>query len=86
MGAVSALNSLMAVVAPVIGAPLLGVVSHLPQGDWRIGAPFYFCAALQLAALVLAWLHFRGARRRAPAAPPVRRTFDLMTPPCTTRS
>ena len=37
-------NSLMAVVAPVVGAPLLALVSHLPQGDWRIGAPFYFCA------------------------------------------
>ena len=47
MGAVSSLNSLMAVIAPVIGAPLLAMVSHLPQGDWRIGAPFYFCAALQ---------------------------------------
>ena len=45
MGAVSGLQSLMAVVAPVLGAPLLGVVSHLPRGDWRIGAPFYFCAA-----------------------------------------
>ncbi len=64
MGAVSGLNSLMAVVAPVIGAPLLGVVSHLPKGDWRIGAPFYFCAALQLGALVLAGLHFRGERRQ----------------------
>jgi MFS transporter, DHA1 family, tetracycline resistance protein len=63
LGAVSSLNSLMAVIAPVIGAPLLGVVSHLPQGDWRIGAPFYFCAALQGAALILAWIHFRQARR-----------------------
>lgn len=63
LGAVSALNSLMAVIAPIIAAPLLGMVSHLPKGDWRIGAPFYLCAALQLAALVLAWIHFRGARR-----------------------
>ncbi len=68
LGAVSSLNSLMAVVAPAIGAPLLGLVSHLPQGDWRIGAPFYFCAALQFAALVLAWTHFRGARRNRLAA------------------
>ena len=59
LGAVSSLNSLMAVVAPVIGAPLLGMVSHLPRGDWRMGAPFYFCAALQAAALVLAVVHFR---------------------------
>ena len=63
MGAVASLNSLMAVIAPVIGAPLLGVVSHLPQGDWRIGAPFYFCAVLQGTALILAWVHFRQARR-----------------------
>ena len=58
MGAVGALNSLMAVVAPVLGAPLIGVVSHLPQGDWRIGAPLYFCAALQALSLLLAWRHF----------------------------
>jgi MFS transporter, DHA1 family, tetracycline resistance protein len=58
MGSVSALNSLMAVAAPLIGAPLIGVVSHFPQGDWRIGAPMYFCALLQAASLVLAWRHF----------------------------
>jgi DHA1 family tetracycline resistance protein-like MFS transporter len=68
MGAVSSLNSLMAVIAPVIGAPLLGVVSHLPRGDWRIGAPMYFCSALLLAALLLAWAHFRGQRRTRLAA------------------
>ena len=64
LGAASSLNSLMAVVAPAIGAPLLGAVSHLPQGDWRIGAPFFFCAAMQLTAMLLAWVHFRGAGRR----------------------
>jgi len=63
LGAVSSLNSLMAVVAPVVGAPLLALVSHLPQGDWRLGVPFYFCALLQAVALALAWAHFRGARR-----------------------
>lgn len=63
MGAISSVNSLMAVVAPVLGAPLLGVVADLPRGDWRIGAPFYLCAALQAAALVLAFVHFRGLRR-----------------------
>ena len=63
MGAVSGLQSLMAVVAPVIGAPLLGIVSHLPRGDWRIGAPFYFGALVQATALFLAWSHFHNARR-----------------------
>ena len=62
MGAVSSLNSLAAVIAPALGAPLLSLVSHLPQGDWRIGTPLYFCAALQAVALLLAFLHFRGAR------------------------
>ncbi len=64
LGAVGGLNSLMAVVAPVLGAPLLAVVSHLPQGDWRIGAPFYFCAALQAAALALAISHFRAEKAK----------------------
>jgi DHA1 family tetracycline resistance protein-like MFS transporter len=68
MGAVSSLNSLMAVAGPLIGPPLLAMVSDLPRGDWRIGAPFYVCAALQLAALVLAVLHFRGLRRARLAA------------------
>ena len=54
LGAVSALNGLMAVIAPLIATPLLAVVSHLPQGDWRIGAPFYFCALLQVVSLWLA--------------------------------
>ena len=62
LGAIGGLNSLMAVIAPVLGAPLLSMVSHLPPGDWRIGAPFYFCAALQAAALVLAVMHFRRER------------------------
>jgi len=62
MGAVSSLNSLMAVAAPVIGAGLLGFVSHLPKGDWRIGVPYYFCAALQVAAMLIALRHFARAR------------------------
>ena len=63
LGAVGGLNSLMAVIAPAIGAPLLTAVSHLPKGDWRIGAPFYFCALLQAAALCLTVMHFRSDRR-----------------------
>ncbi|MDP1692392.1 MAG: MFS transporter [Burkholderiaceae bacterium] len=62
MGAVSSLNSLMAVIAPVIGAAMLAFVSHLPQGDWRIGAPYYFCAALQAAAMLIALRHFTRER------------------------
>ncbi|MBB4841917.1 DHA1 family tetracycline resistance protein-like MFS transporter [Paucibacter oligotrophus] len=68
MGAVSSLNSMMAVTAPVIGAGLLGLVSHLPKGDWRIGAPFYFCAALQAVSLLFAWAHFSRSKAAAAAS------------------
>jgi DHA1 family tetracycline resistance protein-like MFS transporter len=68
MGAVAGLNSLMAVAAPMIGPPMLGFVSHLPHGDWRIGAPYYFCAALQAAATLLTARHFIRRRRQRPAA------------------
>ena len=68
MGAVSSLNSIMAVLAPVIGAGLLGLVSGLPKGDWRIGAPFYFCALLQALSLFFAWRHFSRSRIGAPVS------------------
>ncbi len=70
LGAVASLNSMMAVLAPMIGAPLLAAVSHLPKGDWRIGAPFYFCAVLQAASMLIALRHFKGERRKriAPGA------------------
>jgi DHA1 family tetracycline resistance protein-like MFS transporter len=68
MGSVSSLNSLMAVLAPIVGAPMLSAVSHYPRGDWHIGMPFYLCAALQAVALGLAVLHFRGAGRTRLAA------------------
>jgi len=66
-GAVASLNSMMAVLAPAIGAPLLATVSHLPHGDWRIGAPFYFCALLQAASMLIALRHFKGERRKRAA-------------------
>jgi DHA1 family tetracycline resistance protein-like MFS transporter len=63
LGAVGGLNSMMSVIAPLISAPLLQMVSHLPRGDWRIGAPMYFCAVLQAIALGLAVSHFRRERK-----------------------
>ena len=48
--------------------PLLGVVSHLPHNDWRVGAPFFFCSALLAAATGVAIRHFsRQALATAPA-------------------
>ncbi len=67
-GAVGSLNSMMAVLAPAIGAPMLATVSHLPHGDWRIGAPFYFCAMLQAASAMIALRHFKRARLKRQAS------------------
>jgi DHA1 family tetracycline resistance protein-like MFS transporter len=69
LGAVGGLNSLMAVIAPALGAPLLTAVSRLPKGDWRIGAPFYFCALLQGVALILTVAQFRRDERAGRALP-----------------
>ncbi len=59
MGSLNAVASIMLVVAPLIGAPLLAAVSHLPPDDWRVGAPFYASTVLQLASLMVAIVHFR---------------------------
>ena len=69
LGAVAALNSLMAVLAPVVSAALLGAVSHRPPGDVWIGLPFFFCSLLQVVGAALAISHFRRQRSQpAPAA------------------
>ncbi len=68
MGAASSLNSLTAVMGPVLGAGLLTMVSHLPRGHWAIGAPLFFGAALQALSLVLAWAHGRRMQRALEAA------------------
>lgn len=67
MGAVAALTSLMYVIGPVIGTSLLGAVSHLPAGDWRAGAPFFFCAILMASSTAVALWHFS---RRPPELAP----------------
>ena len=66
MGAVAGLSSLTAVVAPIVGPLILRAVADAPRGDWRLGAPYYVCAALQLCAMVMTLRHFR----RLPADPP----------------
>ena len=65
LGAVSSLNSMMAVIAPVLGAGLLTLVSSAPRGDIRLGLPFFVGALIQFLALGLAILHFQRQRREA---------------------
>ncbi len=58
----------MAVIAPLFGAPVLAIVAQLPPGDWRIGAPMFFCAALQTLSLLFAVLQFRRSPTGSAAA------------------
>jgi DHA1 family tetracycline resistance protein-like MFS transporter len=58
MGSLNSISSIMFVMAPLLGTPLLAQVSHLPSTDWRIGATFFVCAAVQAIALVAARRHF----------------------------
>jgi DHA1 family tetracycline resistance protein-like MFS transporter len=68
MGAVSSLNSLMAVIAPVLGLTLLGWVSDRPASDPLMGLPFFTCAGLQLIGLIVAYRFFHRQRIALQAA------------------
>lgn len=63
MGALNGLSSVMAVFAPLIGTAVLAQVSHLPPGDWRIGATFFLSALLQVLAFSIAIRYLRRSRR-----------------------
>lgn len=65
MGALAAVGSACTIIAPLCGPVLLAQVSHLPPSDWRVGAPFFLSAALQLLAFVVTVAHF--ARHPQPA-------------------
>ena len=62
LGAVSSVNSMMAVLAPVAGAGMLALVSDAPRGDMRLGLPFFVGGLIQLLALGLAVWHFQRQR------------------------
>nr|WP_315398874.1 MFS transporter [uncultured Duganella sp.] len=60
MGSLQSISSIGVIFMPLIGAAILGKVSHLPAGDWRIGTTFFACAAMQAAAIVVARRYFIG--------------------------
>ena len=68
MGSVASLTSAMAVIAPVVGAALLGLVSPLGPGHWLVGLPFFACCALQVCGAVIAIRHFARQGRAEQAA------------------
>ena len=68
MGAVSSINSVAAVLAPLLATPLLAAGAGYPQGDWRIGIPFYLCAAIQGVAALIGFRYFSRTRHAHDAA------------------
>jgi len=68
MGSLQSIGSLSIVIAPLIGTALLGMASHYPANDWRIGSVFFLSAFLQLIACLLAWRYFKTHRSSLPAA------------------
>jgi len=59
MGSLQSISSAGVIVMPLLGSAILAQVSRLPAGDWRMGATFFLCAAMQAAAIVVARRHFR---------------------------
>jgi DHA1 family tetracycline resistance protein-like MFS transporter len=59
LGSLNSISSIMGVIAPLVGAPILAAVSGLNAEDWRVGTTFFVAAIAQLLAFVQALRHFR---------------------------
>jgi MFS transporter, DHA1 family, tetracycline resistance protein len=59
LGSLNSISSIMGVIAPLVGAPILAAVSGLSPGDWRVGETFFVAAIAQVIALAQAFNHFR---------------------------
>ena len=60
MGSLQSVGSLGVILMPLLGTFILGAASHLPPQDWRVGGPFFVCAAMQALAIVVARRYFRS--------------------------
>ena len=60
MGSLQSINSVGIIFMPLLGTFLLGLASHLPPQDWRVGGPFFVCAAMQAVAMVFAVRYFKS--------------------------
>jgi MFS transporter, DHA1 family, tetracycline resistance protein len=55
LGAVSGLNAIMMVLAPLIATPIFAATNHFATSDWRFGTVYWVAAALQALSVVLVW-------------------------------
>ena len=68
LGSLNSISSIMGVIAPLVGTPLLAQVSGLPATDWRLGTVFFLAALAQGIAFLQAYFHFRRTRFGASVA------------------
>ena len=62
MGSLNSISSIMGVIAPLVGTPLVAQASGLPATDWRVGTVFFVAALAQSIAFVQAFFHFRKTK------------------------
>jgi MFS transporter, DHA1 family, tetracycline resistance protein len=60
MGSLQSINSIGIVLMPILGTTILGMASHVPANDWRIGSTFFVCAAMQAVAIMVASRYFKS--------------------------
>ena len=60
MGSLQSINSVGVIFMPLLGTYILGMASHLPPQDWRVGSTFFLCAAMQVVALAVARQYFKS--------------------------
>lgn len=65
MGSLQSVGSLGVIIMPLVGTAIIGAVSHLPPHDWRAGASFYLCAAMQVLAILVARRYFANHHQSA---------------------
>ena len=60
MGSLQSITSLGVVFMPLLGTAVLSASSHLPPADWRFGAIYFMCAAMQAVALWVASRYYKS--------------------------
>jgi DHA1 family tetracycline resistance protein-like MFS transporter len=68
MGALQSIAAIAGVLGPLIGNSLLAQVADLPPGNPWLGINFFFCAALNFVAFLIAWKRLSRALPAQPSA------------------
>jgi DHA1 family tetracycline resistance protein-like MFS transporter len=59
LGAISGLNAVMMVLAPLVATPIFAATNHFDKTDWRFGTVYLVAAVLQAMSVYLVWRALR---------------------------